>query len=47
MRYSKILENKISSDTYWRAQLVYIKFQAHSCLVTPLEYSQEEAPVTN
>ena len=39
MRPSNNLENKTLSDTYWRVQLVYMKFQADSSLEPPLEYN--------
>ena len=41
------LENKNPSDTYWRIQLVCKKIKAHSSLETPLEYNQDQIPLTN
>ena len=38
MRLSNNLEDKTLSDTYWRAQLVCMKVQAHSSLEASLEY---------
>ena len=35
------LENKTTSDTYWRVQLVCMNFQARSSLEPPLEYNQD------
>ena len=39
MRPSNNLENKNTSDTYWRVQLIV---QAHSTLEQPLEYNEEQ-----
>ena len=36
-----------SSDIYWRVQLVCKKVQAHSSLEPPLEYNQDQMPLTN
>ena len=41
------LENMTPSDTYWRVQLVRNKVQAHSSLEPPLEYDQDQTPLTN
>ena len=41
------LENKIPSDTYWRAQLKCVKVQAHISSEPPLEYNQGHTPLTN
>ena len=35
------LENKTPEDTYWRAELIYMKIKAHSFLELPLEYNQD------
>ena len=37
MKPSNNLENKTTSDTYWRIQLVRKNVQAHSSLEPPLE----------
>ena len=42
MKPSNNLENMISSEIYWRVQLVYVKVQAHSSLEPPLEYNQNQ-----
>ena len=42
IRPSNNLENKISSDTYWRVQLIYMEVQTHSSLEPPLEYDQDQ-----
>ena len=47
MKPSNNLENKTPSDTYWRVQLVCKKVQAHSFLEPPLEYNQDQLPLTN
>ena len=49
MSPSNSLENKISSDTYWRVQLIYMEVQTHSSLEPPLEYDQDQTqtPLTN
>ena len=47
MKPSNNLENKTPSDTYSRIQLVYKKVQAHSSLEPPLEYDQDQMPLTN
>ena len=47
MKPSNNLENKAPSDTYWRVQLVCKKVQAHSFLEPPLEYNQDQMPLTN
>ena len=47
MKPSNNLENKISSDFYWRVQLVCKKVQVHSSLEAPLEYNQDQMPLTN
>ena len=41
------LEKKIPSDTYWRIWLVRMKDQTHSSFKPPLEYSQDQKPLTN
>ena len=46
MTPSNILENKTTSDTYWRDQLVCMKNQAHGSLESPLEYNQDHVPLT-
>ena len=45
MRLSNNLE-KISSETYWRVQLVCMKVQVHSFLEPTLEYNQDQIPLT-
>ena len=45
MRLSNNLE-KISSETYWRVQLVCMKVQVHSSLEPTLEYNQDQIPLT-
>ena len=47
MTLSNILENKTSSDTYWRVQIVCKKVQAGVALVPPLEYNQNQMPLTD
>ena len=47
MKPSNNVENKTPPDTYWRIQLVCKKVQAHSSLEPPLEYSQDQTPLTN
>ena len=47
MKTFNSLENKTASDTYWRVQLVSKKVQAHSSLEPPLEYKQDQMPLTN
>ena len=42
MKPSYNLENKTSSDTYWRVKLVCKKVQAHSSWEPPLEYNQDQ-----
>ena len=37
---------KTSSDT-WKVQLVCKKIQAHSSIESPLEYNQDQTPLTN
>ena len=44
MRPFNNLKNKTLSDTYWRVQLVCLKFQAHSSIEPPLEYNQDQTP---
>ena len=44
MRPSSNLE-KISSDTYWRVQLVCMKIQVHSSSEPTLEYNQDQIPL--
>ena len=45
MRLSNNLE-KISSEIYWRVQLVCMKVQVHSSLEPTLEYNQDQTPLT-
>ena len=47
MKPSNNLENKTPYDKYWRVQLVWKKFQAHSSLEPPLEYNQDQMSLTN
>ena len=47
MRPYNNLENKTPSDTYLRVYLVCMKVQAHSSLEAPLEYNQDQTPLTN
>ena len=47
MRTSNNLENKTTSDTYRRVQLVRMKDQAHSSLEPPLEYNQDQMSLLN
>ena len=47
MKPSNNVENKTPPNTYWRIQLVCKKVQAHSSLEPPLEYSQDQTPLTN
>ena len=47
MKPSNNLENKTPSDIYWRVQLVCKKVQVHSSLESPLEYNQDQTPLTN
>ena len=41
MKFFNNLENKTSSDTYWRVQLVCKKGWANSSLKPPLKYNQD------
>ena len=43
---SNNLESKISSDAYWRVQLVFMKVQAHISSEPPLEYSHFQTHLT-
>ena len=47
MKPSNNLENKTPSGTYERIQLECKKVQAHSSLEPPLEYNQDQMPLTN
>ena len=47
MKLSDNLEKETPLDTYWRVQLVCKKVQAHSSLEPPLEYNQDQMPLTN
>ena len=47
MKTSNNLKTKTTSDTYIRVQLVGKKVQVHSSLEPPLEYSQDQMPLTN
>ena len=47
MKPSNNLENKTPMDTYWKVQLVCNKVQAHISLPPPLEYNQDQKPLTN
>ena len=47
MKPSDNLEKKTPSDTYWRDQLVCIKFQAHSFLEPPLESNHDQTHLMN
>ena len=47
MRPHNNLENKTPLDAYWRVQLVCMKVKNHSSLEPPLEYSQNQTPLTN
>ena len=44
---SNNLENKTPQDTYWSVQLICKKVLAHSFLEPPLEYNQDQMPLTN
>ena len=41
------MENKTPSDTYLRVQLVREKVQTQIPLEEPLEYNQDQMPLTN
>ena len=41
------MENKIPSYTYWKVQLACMEVQVHSSLEPPLEWNQEQIPLTN
>ena len=41
------LENKTTSDTYWRVQLLSKKVQGRSSIEPPLEYNQNQLLLTN
>ena len=41
------MENKTPSDKYKWVQLVCMKVQAHRSLEPPLEYNQDQMPLTN
>ena len=45
MKTSNNLENKTSSDTYWRVQLECMKVQSHKSLKPPLEYNEDQTPL--
>ena len=47
MKPSNNLENKTPSDIYWRVQLACKEVPAHSSLEPPLEYNQDQMPLTN
>ena len=47
MSPSENLENKILPDTYWRFQLISMAALARSSLEPPVEYSQDQMPLTN
>ena len=47
MRPSNILNNKTTSETYWKVQLVCIKFLVQSSLERPLKYNQNQMPLMN
>ena len=47
MRPSNNLENKIPPDTYCRVQVVQIKVLVNNSLEPPLEYNQNQMPLTN
>ena len=47
MKPYKNLETKTPWDTYWRVQLVCKKVQAHLILEPPLQYNQDQMPLTN
>ena len=47
MRPSNNLENKATSETYCRVQLVCMKVQAHNSLELPLKYNQDQTPLVN
>ena len=46
MRPSNNLGKKISSETYGRVQLVFVKVKAHSSSESPLECNQDQIPLT-
>ena len=46
MKPSNNQENKSPSGTYCRAQVVCEKVQAHSFSEAPLEYNQDQMPLT-
>ena len=47
MRSSKNLENKIPLDTCQNVQLVCMKGQAYSFSKYPMQYNQDQMPLTN
>ena len=47
MKGSNNLENKTPSDTYGRIQLICTKGQARSSSELPLEYNEDQMPLTN
>ena len=47
MKSSNNLENKTTSETCRRVQLVCKKVQAHSSLEPPVGYNQDQMPMTN
>ena len=47
MKPTNNLENKTPLYTYWRVQLICKKVKAHSSLEPPLEYNQDQMPLTN
>ena len=47
MKTSNNREYKTPLDTYWRVQLVCKKVQTHISLGPPLEYNQDQIPLTN
>ena len=47
MKPSNNLQNKKTTDTNWKVQLVSMKVQAHSFLQRPLEYNQDQTLLTN
>ena len=44
MMLSKILENKIPSNTYWKDLLICLKIQINSHLEPPLECNRVKTP---
>ena len=47
MKPSNNLENKTPLESYWRVQLLCKKVQGRSSLEPPLEFNQDQIPLTN